>query len=90
MHQRDSKVLMIEVFEIIKGLTQPTNNGFFFNIFKNTKNRNFLIICNENKKTVRCAQETIKFRTASVGQVCLTLFIYLFWFVSCSFVCFLF
>lgn len=61
---------MTEVFEIIKGLTQPTNNGFFFkNIFKNTKNRNFLIICNENKTTVRCGQETIKFRTASVGQV---------------------
>ena len=39
----------------------------FFIFQKNTHNiRNFQIISNENKKTVRYGQETIKFRTPSL------------------------
>ena len=66
VHQRNLKVLMTEVFEIINGLSRPIMDNFV--IFRqNTHNiRNFEIISNENKKTVSYGQETIKLRTPSL------------------------
>ena len=59
---------MTEVFEIIKDLSPPIMDSVFL-FGKNTHDiRNFQIISNENKKTVRCGQEIIKFRTPSVGH----------------------
>ena len=54
---------MIEVFKIINGYAPPIMDNFF--IFReNTHNlRNFQIILNENKKTVRYGSETISYRT---------------------------
>ena len=66
VHQRNLQLLMTEVFKIMNGLNPPIIDKFF--IFReNTHNiRNFQIISNENKKTVRYVQETIKFRTPSL------------------------
>ena len=63
IYQRNLQVLMIEVFKIINGHTPPFVDNFF--IFReNTHNlRNFQIILNENKKTVRYGSETISYRT---------------------------
>ena len=65
MHQRNSQVLLTEIFKKISGLSLPTMDNFF--IFReNTHNiRNFQKISNEIKKTVRDGQETIKLRTSS-------------------------
>ena len=54
---------MIEVFKIINGYVPPIMDNFF--IFReNTHNlRNFQIILNESKKTVRYGSETIFYRT---------------------------
>ena len=66
VHQRNLKVLMTEVFEIINGLSPPIIDKFVI-FCQNTHNiRNFEIISNENKKTVRYGQETIKLRTPSL------------------------
>ena len=63
IHQRNLQILMIEVFKIINGYAPPIMDNFF--IFReNTHNlRNFQIILNENKKTVRYGSETISYRT---------------------------
>ena len=52
---------MIEVFKIIDGYAPPIMDNFF--IFReDTHNlRNFQIILNENKKTVRYSSETISY-----------------------------
>ena len=54
---------MIEVFKIINRYAPPVMDNFF--MFRgNTHNlRNFQIILNENKKTVRYGSETISYRT---------------------------
>ena len=58
IHQRNLQILMIEVFKIINGYAPLIMDNFF--IFReNTHNlRNFQIILNENKKTVRYGSET--------------------------------
>ena len=63
IHQRNLQVLMTELFKIINGYVPPIMDNFF--IFReNTHNlRNFQIILNENKKTVRYGSETISYRT---------------------------
>ena len=60
IHQRNLQVLMIEVFEILKGYTPPIMDNFL--IFgENTHNlRKFQIILNESK---RYGSETISYRT---------------------------
>ena len=66
VHQTNFQVLMTDVFKIINGLS-PTIMHNFFIFCENTHNiQNFQIISNENKKTVRYNQETIKFRTPSL------------------------
>ena len=56
-------MLMIEVFEIINGLAPPIMEDFFL-FRENTHNiRNFQIISNESKKTVRYGLETVNYRT---------------------------
>ena len=57
------QILKIEVFKIINGYAPPIMDNFF--IFReNTQNlRNFQIILNENKKTVRYDSEAISYRT---------------------------
>ena len=59
IYQRNLQVLMIEVFKIINGYAPLIIDNFF--IFReNTHNlRNFQIILNENKKTVRYGSEKI-------------------------------
>ena len=63
MHQRNLQVLMIEVFKIINEYAPPNMDNIF--IFReNTHNlRNFQVILNENKITVRYGSETISYRT---------------------------
>ena len=62
-HQRNLQVLMVEVFKIINGFA-PTIMEDFFLFRENTHNiRNFQIISNESKKTVRYGLETVKYRT---------------------------
>ena len=62
-HQRNVQVLMIEVFKIINDFA-PTIMKDFFLFCENTHNiRNFQIISNESKKTVRYGLETVKYRT---------------------------
>ena len=62
IHQRNLQVLMIEVFKIINGYAPPIMDNIF--IFReNTHNlRNFQVILNENKITVRYGSETISYR----------------------------
>ena len=63
IHQRNLQILMIEVFKKINGYAPPIMDNFF--IFRENKRnlRNFQIILNENKKTVRYGSETISYRT---------------------------
>ena len=62
-HQRNLQVLMVEVFKIIKDFAPPIMEDFF-SFRENTHNiRNFEIISNESKKTVRYSLETVKYRT---------------------------
>ena len=54
---------MIEVFKIINGYAPPIMDNFF-TFRENTHNlRNFQIISNKNKKTVRYGSETISYKT---------------------------
>ena len=54
---------MVQVFKIINGFAPPFMEGFFL-FRENTHNiRNFQIISNESKKTVRYGLETVKYRT---------------------------
>ena len=54
---------MIEVFKIINDFAPPIMEDFFL-FCENTQNiRNFQIISNESKKTVRYGSETVKYRT---------------------------
>ena len=57
---------MIEIFKIISALSPLImDNNFIFR--ENTRNiRNFQIISNENKETVKYGQEITKFRTLSL------------------------
>ena len=62
-NQRNFHVLMVEVLEIINGLAPPIMEDFFL-FRENTHNiRNFQIISNESKKTVRYGLETVNYRT---------------------------
>ena len=62
-HQKNLQVLMVEAFKIINGFAPPIMEDFFL-FRENTHNiRNFQIIPNESKKTVRCGLETVKYRT---------------------------
>ena len=62
-HQRNLQVLIVEVFKIINGFAPPVMEDFFL-FRENTHNiRNFQIIYNESKKTVRYGLETAKYRT---------------------------
>ena len=55
-------MLVIRVCKIINGHTSPTIDNFF-RFRENTHNlRNFQIILNKNKKTVRYGSETISYR----------------------------
>ena len=61
-HQRNLQVLMVEVFKIINGFAPPIKEDFFL-FRENTYNiRNFQIIYNGSKKTVRYGLETVKYR----------------------------
>ena len=61
-------LLMTEVFRIINRLSPPIMDNFF-TFHENAHNiRNFQIISNEHKKTLRYGQNTIKFRTLHYGQ----------------------
>ena len=54
---------MVEDFKIINGFAPPIMEDFFL-FRENTHNiRNFQIISNESKKTVRYGLETVKYRT---------------------------
>ena len=63
VHQRNLQILMTEVYKIIKGEAPAIMKNLF--IFReNIHNvRNFQIIANENKNTVRYGMETICYRT---------------------------
>ena len=62
-HQRNSQVLMVEVFKIINGFAPPVMEDFFL-LRENTHNiQNFQIIYNESKKTIRYGLETMKYKT---------------------------
>ena len=62
-HQKNLQVLMVENFKIINDFAQPIMEDFFL-FPENTHNiRNFQIISNESKKTVRYGLETVKYRT---------------------------
>ena len=59
-------LLMTEVLRIINRLS-PSIMDNFFTFHENAHNiRNFQIISNEHKKTLRYGQKTIKFRTPSL------------------------
>ena len=62
--QRNLELLMIEVSKIINGYAPPIMDNLF--IFRENVNnlRNFQIIQNKNKKTVRYGSETISYRTS--------------------------
>ena len=63
-YQRNLQVLMVEVFKIINGLGPPIMEDFFL-FRENTHDfRNFQIISNESKKTVKYGLETVKYRTS--------------------------
>ena len=54
---------MVEVFKIINGFVPPIMEDFFL-FRENTRNiRNFEIISNKSKKSVRYGLETVKYRT---------------------------
>ena len=63
IHQRNSQVLMTEVFKMINGYAPPILDNVF--IFKENTHyfRDFQIILNENKKVVRYGSDTISYRT---------------------------
>ena len=63
VHQRNLQILMTEVYKIIKGEAPAIMKNLF--IFReNIHNiRNFQIIANENKNTMRYGLETIYYRT---------------------------
>ena len=62
-HQRNLQVLMVGVFKIINGFAPPIMEDFFL-FRENTHNiRNFQIISNQSKKSVRYGVETVKYRT---------------------------
>ena len=62
-HHRNLQVLMVEVFKIINGFAPPIFEDFFL-FRENTHNiRNFQIISNESRKSVRYGLETVKYRT---------------------------
>ena len=61
-HQRNLKVLMVEVFKIINGIALSIIEDFFLSC-ENTHNIwNFQIIFNEPKKTVKYGLETVKYK----------------------------
>ena len=61
-HQRNVQVLMVEVFKMINGFAPPIMEDFFL-FHESTHNiRNFQMISNESKKTVRHGLETVKYR----------------------------
>ena len=64
-HQRNLQVLMVEVFKIINGFAPPMMEDFFL-FCENAHNiRNFQIISNESKKSIRWYRlETMKYRTS--------------------------
>ena len=74
VHQRNLQILMAEVYKIIKGEALAIMKNLF--IFReNIHNiRNFQIIANENKNTVRYGLDTICYRTpylrASLPEQC--------------------
>ena len=54
---------MVEILKIINGFAPPIMKEFF-SFRENTHNiRNFQVISNESKKTVRYGLETVKYRT---------------------------
>ena len=62
-HQRNLQVLMVEVFKIINDFAPPIMEDFFL-LRENTHIiRNFLVISNASKKTVRYGLEMVKYRT---------------------------
>ena len=62
-HQRNLQVLIVEIFKIINGFAPPIVKDFVL-FRENTYNaRNFQIISNETKKTVRYGLETVKYTT---------------------------
>ena len=63
VHQRNLQILMTEFYKIIKGEAPAIMKNLF--IFReNIYNiRNFQIIANENKNTVRYGLDTISYRT---------------------------
>ena len=63
IHQRNFQVLMIKVLKIITGYARPIMDNFF--MFRENKPnlRDFQIILNENKETLRYDSETISYRT---------------------------
>ena len=57
---------MVEVFKIINGFAPPVKENFLL-FRENTHNiRNFQIISNESKKSLRYGLETVKYRTPLV------------------------
>ena len=63
-HQRNLQVLMLKMFKIINGFAPPIMEDFFL-FRENTHNiRNFQIISNESKKSVRYGLEKVKYRTS--------------------------
>ena len=62
-YQRHLQVLVVEVFKLINGFAPPVMEDFFL-FLENTHNtRNFQVISNESKKTVRYGLETVKYIT---------------------------
>ena len=62
-HPKNLQMLMVEVYEIINGFAPAIMEDFFL-FRENTHNpRNFQVISNESKKTVRYGLETVKYRT---------------------------
>ena len=62
-HQRNLQMLMVEVFKMIKDFTPTIMEDFFLFLKKTLNIRNFQIISNESKKTVRYGLEMVKYRT---------------------------
>ena len=54
---------MVEVFKIINGYAPRIMDNFFISRENTYNSRNFQIILNENKKTVRYDSKTISYRT---------------------------
>ena len=66
VHQRNLQVLMTQVIKIINSLSPQIMDNFFIFCEYTHNVRDFQVISNENKKTVRYGQETKKFRTPSL------------------------